>query len=306
MKILVTGGAGFLGQNVVKKLLSQGYQDVVVVRKADCDLTNFEQTGSYLRSVSPDVILHLAADVGGIGANMVNPGRFFYNNISMGINLVEHARLMNIKKFVFVSTVCCYPKFCPAPFQESEIWNGYPEETNAPYGIAKKSIMVMMQSYKAQYGLNGCVVIPTNLYGPNDSFDDDKSHVIPALIKKLVGAKRDNLPSIQCWGSGNATREFLYVKDASCGIVRGLEKIDDPYPINLGSGFEISIRDLVYKIKDMVGYEGIIQWDCNKPDGQPRRFLDISRAKNLLDWEAKTDFDAGLKNTIEYYLSTLK
>lgn len=306
MKILVTGGAGFLGQSVVKQLYTKGYNDVVILRKSECDLTNFEQTGSYLKSISPDVILHLAADVGGIGANMVNPGRFFYNNISMGINLVEHSRLMNIKKFVFVSTVCCYPKFCPAPFKESDIWNGYPEETNAPYGIAKKSIMIMLQGYKAQYGLNSCVLIPTNLYGPNDSFDDGKSHVIPALIKKLVGAKRDNLPSIQCWGSGNATREFLYVNDASCGIVKALEKIDDPDPINLGSGFEISIRDLVYKIKDMVGYEGIIDWDSNKPDGQPRRFLDISKAKNLLDWEAKTNFDTGLRNTIDYYLSILK
>jgi nucleoside-diphosphate-sugar epimerase len=246
----------------------------------------------------------LAAEVGGIGANMANPGRFFYANASMGINLVENARLFNVKKFVFVSTVCSYPKICNIPFSEKDIWNGYPEETNAPYGIAKKSIMVMLQGYKQQYGLNSCVLIPTNLYGPNDNFDDNSSHVIPALIKKMIVAKREFRDVVNCWGTGNATREFLYVKDAARAVVLGLMKIDNPEPINLGSGEEISIRDLVYKIKSIVEYEGDIKWETNKPDGQPRRLVDTNRAWERLNWSAATRFDDGLEETIQWYLST--
>lgn len=305
MKILVTGGAGFLGQSVVQELESNGFSQFIVVRKNDCDLTNFKQTQSLVESIKPDSIIHLAAEVGGIGANMANPGRFFYANASMGINLVENARLYNVKKFVFVSTVCSYPKFCPIPFNENDIWNGYPEETNAPYGIAKKSIMVMLQSYRAQYGMNSCVLIPTNLYGPHDNFDDKTSHVIPALIKKMIIAKQDHAKSVKCWGTGNATREFLYVGDAAKAIVSGLKKINNPDPINIGSGEEISIRDLVYKIKNIVGYDGDIEWETGKPDGQPRRYLDTNKARLLLDWSASMAFDDGLEKTIKWYLSTL-
>ena len=301
MKILLTGASGFLGQSVLEKLLNSGYRDIVYPRSYQYDLVDNNQVETLFKRNKPDRVIHLAADVGGIGANMKNPASFFYNNICMGINLIHNCYLFNVKHFTFVSTVCSYPKFCEAPFREESIWNGYPEETNAPYGIAKKSVMVMLQSYKAQYGLDGCCLVPTNLYGPRDNFDDSKSHVIPALIKKFIKAKESGAKEVVCWGTGKATREFLYVDDAAEAIVRGMEKINDPSPINLGSGYEISIGDLVQKIGEFVGYEGEIVWDTSKPDGQPKRFLDTSRAKRLLDWEANTVFDDGLKNTIKWY-----
>jgi GDP-L-fucose synthase len=301
MKILLTGARGFLGGYVFESLVNKGHRDILTPTREQYDLTNADHVGSLFKRYEPDYVVHLAADVGGIGANMNNPGRFFYNNISMGINLVENARIYGVKHFTFVGTVCSYPKFCFSPFREESIWSGYPEETNAPYGIAKKSIITMLQAYKAQYGLNSCCLIPTNLYGPRDHFDESKSHVIPALIKKFVDAKNNKLESVECWGTGSATREFLYVEDAAEAIVQAIGKIDDPSPINLGSGFEISIRDLVQKIRLEVGYDGDVLWDTSKPDGQPKRFLDTSRAKELIGWEASTGFDEGIRNTIRWY-----
>lgn len=301
MKILLTGARGFLGGYVFESLVNEGYRDILAPTREQYDLTNTGHVESLFKKYQPEYVVHLAADVGGIGANMNNPGRFFYNNISMGINLVENARIYGVKHFTFVGTVCSYPKFCFSPFREESIWSGYPEETNAPYGIAKKSIITMLQAYKAQYGLNSCCLIPTNLYGPRDHFNESKSHVIPALIKKFVDAKNNKLKSVECWGTGNATREFLYVEDAAEAIVRAVGEINDPSPINLGSGFEISIRDLVQKIRVEVGYDGDVLWDTSKPDGQPKRFLDTSRAKELIGWEASTGFDEGIRNTIRWY-----
>ena len=308
MKILVTGGSGFLGKYVVKTLHDScfKYDDIFVCRKIDFDLTNNDDVKRLYSTYQPDAVIHLAAEVGGIGANIDNPGRFFYANMSMGINMVENAHIFNVEKFIFVGTVCSYPKFCKTPFVEESIWDGYPEETNAPYGIAKKSIMVMLQAYKKQYGLRSCVVVPTNMYGPFDNFKDESSHVIPSLIKKFVRAKLNNEESVTCWGTGKATREFLYVEDCARGIVTGLKLIDDPLPINLGGGFEISMENLAYKIKDIVEYEGAILWDKSKPDGQPKRLLNVNRAKKLLGWESLVNFDEGLKKTIDWYKQTLK
>lgn len=304
MRILLTGKSGFLGGYVYEELQNQGYRDIIALRKNSYDLTNKAKVFDMFNVYRPEKVIHLAADVGGIGANMQSPGSFFYNNISMGINMVEASRHYKVKHFTFVSTVCSYPKFCSVPFREEDIWNGYPEETNAPYGIAKKSIMQMMRAYGDQYGFKGCCLIPTNLYGPKDHFEESKSHVIPAIIKKFVEAKKQGLNKVECWGTGSATREFLYVEDAARGIVAGMERFDDPsVPINLGSGYEISIKNLVEKIKKIVGYEGEILWDTTKPDGQPRRFLDTTRSKKLLGWESKTDFDTGIKNTIEWYVN---
>lgn len=303
MNIVVTGGNGFLGRFVVRELQNRGYDGVYTFGRKEFDLVDFDSAVRMYKTYSPDVVVHLAAEVGGIGANMVNSGRFFYSNMSMGLNLVENARNFNVKKFVFVSTVCSYPKFTPSPFKERDIWNGYPEETNAPYGIAKKAVMTMLQGYKSQYGLNGAVLVPTNLYGPFDNFNPNSSHVIPALIKKFYEAKTRGQRVVKCWGDGSATREFLYVSDAARGIVEAIEKINDPEPINLGSGYEISIKNLAEKVGRFVGYEGDIEWDISKPNGQPRRCLDVTKAKTLLNWEAWTDFDQGLSDTISYYRS---
>jgi len=307
-KVIVTGGAGFLGQSVVKKLLEAGFDPtkIVIPRKADIDLTKEANVIKLYEDHQPDIVVHLAAEVGGIGANMENPGRFFYANMSMGLNLVEQARVHNIKKFVFVGTACAYPKFCPSPFKEEDLWNGYPEETNAPYGVAKKAIYLMLEAYQQQYGLKSAVLIPVNLYGPNDNFNPASSHVVPALIRKCVSAKNNKEPFIECWGTGSATRDFLYVDDAANGIIEAVLKIDSPIPINLGSGSEIRIKDLINKIVKYCEYDGEVRWNSSKPDGQPRRLLDISKAKELLGWEPKQNFDDGLRQTVEWYKNNIE
>lgn len=302
-RIVVTGGAGFLGRAVVATLRARGVAEdrIVVPRRRDFDLTIEEHVARLYEEARPDVVIHLAAEVGGIGANMAHPGRFFFANMAMGLHLVEHARRRGIRKFVHTGTVCAYPKHCPVPFREDDIWNGYPEETNAPYGVAKKAIFVMLDGYRREYGLPSAVAVPVNLYGPGDNFDPASSHVIPALIRKCEDARRAAAPEVVCWGTGAATREFLFVDDAAEGIVRAAEVMEEPVPINLGGGIEISIRDLVAKIAAACDYRGRIAWDASKPDGQPRRGLDISRARALLGWAPRQDFDAGLRTTVEWW-----
>jgi GDP-L-fucose synthase len=274
---------------------------IFVPRRADYDLTVESAVERLYDDARPDVVIHLAAEVGGIGANMAHPGRFFYANMAMGLHLVEHARRRGLAKFVHTGTVCAYPKHCPIPFREDDLWNGYPEETNAPYGVAKKAIFVMLDGYRREYGLQSAVAVPVNLYGPGDNFDPASSHVIPALIRKCEEARVVNAPEVVCWGTGAATREFLYVDDAAEGIVRAAEVMEEPVPINLGGGVEIPIRDLVVKIAAACGYAGRIAWDATKPDGQPRRGLDISRARKLLGWEPRQDFDVGLAKTVAWW-----
>jgi GDP-L-fucose synthase len=302
-RIVVTGGAGFLGQSVCRRLTERGAspERIIVPRRRDFDLTIEAEVARLYETARPDVVIHLAAEVGGIGANMAHPGRFFYANMAMGLHLVEHARRRGLEKFVHTGTVCAYPKHAPIPFHEDDIWNGYPEETNAPYGVAKKAVFVMLDGYRLEYGLRSAVVVPVNLYGPRDNFDPASSHVIPALIRKCEEARRANAAEVVCWGTGNATREFLHVDDAAEGIVRAAEVMDEPLPINLGGGREIAIRDLVTKIAHACGYTGRIVWDTAKPDGQPRRALDISRARELLGWEPRQDFDAGLEATVAWW-----
>jgi GDP-L-fucose synthase len=300
---VVTGGAGFLGRAVVAALRGRGVAEdrIVVPRRRDFDLTIEEHVARLYEEARPDVVIHLAAEVGGIGANMAHPGRFFFANMAMGLHLVEHARRRGIRKFVHTGTVCAYPKHCPVPFREDDIWNGYPEETNAPYGVAKKAIFVMLDGYRREYGLASAVAVPVNLYGPGDNFDPASSHVIPALIRKCEDARRAGASEVVCWGTGAATREFLFVDDAAEGIVRAAEVMEEPVPINLGGGIEITIRDLVAKIAAACDYRGRIAWDSSKPDGQPRRGLDISRARALLGWSPRQDFDAGLRATVEWW-----
>ena len=302
-KICITGGAGFLGRHVIEQLKAKGVADeqIFVPRRKDYDLTVEADVARLYDTVKPDVLIHLAAEVGGIGANREHPGRFFYANMAMGTHLVEYARRHNIIKFVHTGTVCAYPKFAPVPFKESDIWNGYPEETNAPYGVAKKAIFVMLDGYKREYGLNSSVVVPVNLYGPHDNFDLHSSHVIPALIRKCETARVNGDPSISCWGTGSASREFLYVDDAAKGIIAATEKLDTPTPVNLGTGNEITIKNLVELIARLVGFAGEIQWDATKPDGQPRRQLDTSLANELLAWQAKVSFEDGLRKTIDWW-----
>jgi GDP-L-fucose synthase len=302
-RIVVTGGAGFLGRAVTRVLRERGVPEdrIVVPRRRDFDLTIEADVERLYDTARPDVVIHLAAEVGGIGANMAHPGRFFYANMAMGLHLVEHARRRSLRKFVHTGTVCAYPKHCPVPFREEDIWNGYPEETNAPYGVAKKAIFVMLDGYRREYGLASAVVVPVNLYGPGDNFNPASSHVIPALIRKCEEARLASAPEVVCWGSGAATREFLYVDDAAEGIVRAAEVMDEPVPINLGGGIEIAIRDLVEMIAVACDYAGRIAWDTSKPDGQPRRGLDISRAKSLLGWSPTQEFETGLKTTVEWW-----
>ena len=299
-RIVVTGGAGFLGQAVVRVLRRRGVTDdqIVVPRRKDCDLTVESDVERLYEEARPDIVIHLAAEVGGIGANMAHPGRFFYDNMAMGLHLVEHARRRGLEKFVHTGTVCAYPKHCPVPFREEDLWNGYPEETNAPYGVAKKAIFVMLDGYRREYGLHSAVVVPVNLYGPGDNFDPQSSHVIPALIRKCEEARLAGSPQIVCWGTGKATREFLYVDDAAEGVVRAAEVMEEPTPINLGGGVETPIHELVGRIAKACRFDGRIEWDASMPDGQPRRGLDISRARKLLGWEPQQDFDRGLEATV--------
>ena len=300
-KVIVTGGAGFLGRHVLKKLKERGATYIKVPRQADFDLTTESGVKKMYSEFTPDIVLHLAAEVGGIGANQKNPGRYFFANMAMALHLIEQARCSNIKKFVQVGTICAYPKFCPVPFKEENLHDGYPEETNAPYGIAKKAAMVMLDGYHRQYNLASSYVLPVNLYGPYDNFNLQTSHVIPALIRKCVTALNENHDFISCWGTGSASREFLYVDDAAEGIIRATETMEEPIPINLGTGNEITIKNLVETIASLVGFNGEIRWDSSKPDGQPRRMLDTSRAKKLLNWEAKVSFKDGLKKTIDWW-----
>ncbi len=305
-RFVVTGGAGFLGRNVVRVLQERGVprSQITIPRRASYDLTREADVERLYADAKPDIVLHLAAEVGGIGANMNAPGRFFFANMAMGLHLVEHARLNGIAKFVHTGTVCAYPKNCPVPFREADIWNGFPEETNAPYGIAKKALFTMLDAYYRQYELKSAVVVPVNLYGPGDNFDKQSSHVIPALIRKCEEARVAGRDSIQCWGTGKATREFLFVEDAAEAIVRAAEVIDEPSPINLGGGREIAIGELVREIALACDFRGEIQWDASKPDGQPRRGIDISRARSLLKWAPQKDFTEGLAETVQWWRSS--
>lgn len=302
-RICVTGGAGFLGRFVCDKLRAMGVPDdqLFVPRRKQFDLTREADVARLYDTAEPDVVIHLAAEVGGIGANRDHPGRFFFANMAMGMHLVEQARIRSIDKFVHTGTVCAYPKFAEVPFVEDDLWKGYPEETNAPYGVAKKALFVMLDGYQREYGLASSVALPVNLYGPYDNFDLHTSHVIPALIRKCETARREGRAHIECWGTGSASREFLYVEDAAAGIVRCAQVMDEPLPINLGTGSEITIKDLVELIAKLVGFEGEIRWDSSKPDGQPRRCLDTTRAQKLLDWQAHVGFEDGLRRTIDWW-----
>jgi len=300
-KVMVTGGSGFLGSFVVEKLKSKNCREIFVPRKSDYNFVCWDSVVRAYEKAKPDIVIHLAALVGGIGANRENPGKFFYDNLMMGSQLMEVARQVGIEKFVALGTICSYPKLTPVPFKESALWNGYPEETNAPYGLAKKMLLVQAQAYRQQYGLNSIYLLPVNLYGPGDNFNPDSSHVIPALIKKCVDAADRGDPSITVWGDGSASREFLYVEDAARGIVLATAAYDGDLPVNLGSGMEITIRDLVTEIASACGFAGEIIWDATKPNGQPRRCLDTTRARDLFGFRATTGFADGLARTVEWY-----
>ena len=300
-RVVVTGGAGFLGSFVVDKLRARGCQTIIIPRSVEYDLRDHEAIVRLYETARPDLVLHLAAVVGGIGANQENPGRFFYDNAIMGIQLIEIARQMGVQKFVATGTICAYPKFTPIPFREDDLWNGYPEETNAPYGLAKKMMLTQLQAYRAQYGFRGIFLLPVNLYGPRDNFDLHTSHVIPALIRKCAEAKAAGRSEIVLWGDGTPTREFLYVEDAAEGLLLAAERYDGALPINLGTGEEIAIADLAATIADEVGFEGKIIWDSSKPNGQPRRCLDVTRAKELFGFEASHDLRQGLSKTVAWF-----
>jgi GDP-L-fucose synthase len=301
-RILVTGASGFLGQHVLAVLSDRGYRDVVTRRRAEVDLTQAEQVRALMEQVRPDAVVHLAAVVGGIGANRANPGSFFHDNLVMGVNVLEAARFAGVSKVLAVGTICSYPKFTPVPFKEDDLWNGYPEETNAPYGLAKKMLLVQAQAYRQQYGFNAIFVLPTNLYGPGDNFHPTNAHVIPDLIRKCVEARERGDARIALWGTGTPTREFLYVRDCAEGLVAALERYNDPDPVNLGSGREIRIADLARLVAEATGFDGEITFDPSFPDGQPRRHLDTSRARERFGWSAHTPFEAGLRATVDWYV----
>lgn len=305
-KVLVTGGAGFLGRFVVQELIKNGVseKDIAIPRSAEFDLRIWENCKSVVKGV--DIVIHMAAKVGGIGFNREKPGELFYDNAIMGIQMMEAARQEGVEKFVGLGTVCAYPKFAPIPFKEDDLWNGYPEETNAPYGLAKKMTLVQAQAYRQEYDFDAVSLLLVNLYGPGDDFNPSSSHVIPALIKKVYDAKQSGASFIEVWGTGTATREFLYVDDAAEGIVLATERYDKPEPVNLGSGVEISVKDLVELICRLMDYRGEIRWDSTKPDGQPRRQLDVSRAEREFGFKAKTSFEEGIKRTIDWYLNKEK
>jgi len=300
-KVTITGGAGFLGFYVVKKLGERGCRSIFVPRSKQYDLVSYEACKKVYEDSKPDIVIHLAARVGGIGANRENPGKFFYENLMMGVQMMDLGRQAGIEKFAAIGTICAYSKLTPVPFKEEDLWNGYPEETNAPYGLAKKMLLVQAQAYRQQYGFNAIYLLPVNLYGPGDNFDPQSSHVIPALIKKCVDAMAKNDREITVWGTGNPTREFLYVEDAAEGILLASERYNKPDPINLGAGFEISIRDLAGLIMKLTGFKGRIVWDPAMSDGQPKRMLDTSKAEKEFCFKAKTDFEEGLKRTIDWY-----
>lgn len=306
-RVLVTGGAGFLGSFVVEKLRERGCANIFVPRSKEYDLVDNEACKRVYRDAKPDIVIHLAVLVGGIGANIKNPGKFFYDNLMMGVQMIEQGRLYGIEKFVAIGTICAYPKYTPVPFKEEDLWNGYPEETNAPYGLAKKMLLVQAQAYKKQYGFNVVYLLPVNLYGPRDNFDLETSHVIPALIRKCIEAnfKGGSDSVITVWGTGKPTREFFYVEDAAEGILLAAERYNEPEPVNLGGGCEISIKDLVDLIVKLTGFKGKIAWDATKPDGQPRRCLDTSRAKRELGFEATMSFEEGLRRTIGWYRKSI-
>jgi GDP-L-fucose synthase len=304
-RVLITGGYGFLGQSIVTQLHEAGCREIIVPRKSDYDLRDIGQVRRLFKEQKPQIIIHAAAVVGGIGANLAHPGDFFYDNLIMGVQVMEEARLNQVEKFVAIGTVCAYPKFTPVPFKEDDLWNGYPEETNAPYGLAKKMLLVQAQAYRQQYGFNAIFLLPVNLYGPRDNFKPESSHVIPALIKKCIDAQQKGDPEIVVWGDGTPTREFLYADDAAEGIVLATEWYDRSDPVNLGSGQEISIKDLIGIIVEHTGYQGKITFDKTKPNGQPRRMLDTSRGRQEFGFTAKTTFHEGLAKTIAWYRSTL-
>jgi GDP-L-fucose synthase len=304
-RIMITGGAGFLGKHLVERLKERGYKNIFIPVTEDYDLVRMEDVERAYRDGKPDIVIHLAALVGGIGANRENPGRFFYNNLMMGVQMMEVGRLRNIEKFVALGTICCYPKFTPVPFKEENLWDGYPEETNAPYGLAKKMLLVQSQAYRQQYGFNSIFLMPVNLYGPGDNFNPSSSHVIPALIRRCLEAKEEGKDELVVWGTGKASREFLYVEDCAQAIVLATESYNKSEPINIGAGFEITIKDLAELIAKLTEFEGKIVWDTSKPDGQPRRMLDTSKAEQEFGFKATVSFEEGLKKTIAWYKETI-